>query len=119
MMTVKQQGRSAVIRRAVLSSQRRRSTIAEAYRRGYGKRPAESDLNGWANEGVGLGIKVLLNSAITSPHSQLIAFILSPCPSPAREKESTVLRKISRGHAAGVCQVCCRCTYPLQRSVRR
>ena len=54
---VKQQGRSAVIRRAVAEylRKRRSSTIAEAYRRGYGKRPAESDLNGWANEGVGIG----------------------------------------------------------------
>jgi metal-responsive CopG/Arc/MetJ family transcriptional regulator len=54
---VKQQGRSAVIGRAVTEylRKRRRSTIAEAYRRGYGKRPAESDLNGWANEGVGIG----------------------------------------------------------------
>jgi metal-responsive CopG/Arc/MetJ family transcriptional regulator len=51
---VKQQGRSAVIRRAVAEylQKRRRANIAEAYRRGYGKQPAESDLSGWANEGV-------------------------------------------------------------------
>ena len=51
---VKQLGRSAVIRRAVAEylRKRRRATIAEAYRRAYGKQPAESDFSGWADEGV-------------------------------------------------------------------
>ncbi|MEW6300488.1 MAG: ribbon-helix-helix protein, CopG family [Thermodesulfobacteriota bacterium] len=51
---VKQEGRSAVIRRAVADylRKKRRTTIAEAYRRAYSKRPAESDLSGWADEGV-------------------------------------------------------------------
>jgi metal-responsive CopG/Arc/MetJ family transcriptional regulator len=51
---VKQKGRSAVIRRAVADylRKKRRATIAEAYRRAYGKQPAESDLSGWAEEGV-------------------------------------------------------------------
>lgn len=53
---VKQVGRSAVIRRAVdeYLRKRRRVTIAEAYRRGYGKQPATSDLGDWADEGVWL-----------------------------------------------------------------
>jgi len=51
---VKLRGRSVVIRSAVAEylRKRRRATIAQAYRRGYGKRPAGSDLGGWANEGV-------------------------------------------------------------------
>ena len=51
---VKQQGRSAVIRRAVAEylRKRRRTTIAEAYRRGYEKKSVETDLSGWADEGV-------------------------------------------------------------------
>ena len=48
------EGHSAVIRRAVADSLRkkRRATIAAAYRRAYGKQPAESDLSGWADEGL-------------------------------------------------------------------
>jgi len=51
---VKQEGRSAVIRRAVADylRKKRRATIAEAYRRAYSQQPAESDLRGWADEGV-------------------------------------------------------------------
>ena len=51
---VKREGRSAVIRRTGADSLRkkRRATIAAVYRRAYGKQPAESDLSGWANEGV-------------------------------------------------------------------
>ena len=51
---VKQEGRSAVIRRAVADylRKKRRATIATAYRRAYGKQPAESDLSGWVEEGV-------------------------------------------------------------------
>jgi metal-responsive CopG/Arc/MetJ family transcriptional regulator len=51
---VKREGRSAVIRRAVAAYLRtkQRATIADAYRRAYGKRPAESDLGKWAGEGV-------------------------------------------------------------------
>lgn len=51
---VKQEGRSAVIRRAVANylREKRRGTIAAAYRRAYSKKPAESDLGGWADEGV-------------------------------------------------------------------
>ncbi len=33
-------------------TERRRATIAEAYRRAYSKQPAESDLSGWADEGI-------------------------------------------------------------------
>lgn len=42
---VKQEGRSAVIRRAVANylGEKRRGAIAAAYRRAYGKQPAESD----------------------------------------------------------------------------
>jgi len=51
---VKQEGRSAVIRRAVAEylQKRRRATIAKAYQRGYGKLPPDSDLSGWADEGI-------------------------------------------------------------------
>lgn len=51
---VKQEGRSAVIRRAVADylRKKRRSAIADAYQRAYGRQPAESDLSGWAGEGV-------------------------------------------------------------------
>ena len=51
---VKQEGRSAVIRRAVADylRKKRRATIAEAYQRAYGKQPAELDLSGWADEGM-------------------------------------------------------------------
>ncbi|MGH7963840.1 MAG: ribbon-helix-helix protein, CopG family [Candidatus Binatia bacterium] len=51
---VKQTGRSAVIRRAVADylRKKRRATIAEAYRRAYSKQPVESELRGWADEGV-------------------------------------------------------------------
>ena len=51
---VKQQGRSAVIRRAVAEylRKRRRSTIAEAYRHAYGKQPVDPELSGWEDEGV-------------------------------------------------------------------
>lgn len=50
---VQRNGRSAVIRRAVTDYLRKkqREAIAEAYRRGYGKHPADSDLDGWADEG--------------------------------------------------------------------
>jgi len=49
---VKREGRSAVIRRAVADylPKKRRVTIADAYRRAYGKQPAELDLAGWAKE---------------------------------------------------------------------
>ena len=49
---VKKVGRSAVIRQAVADylGKKRRGTIADAYRRAYGKQPAESDLSGWTNE---------------------------------------------------------------------
>lgn len=51
---VKQAGRSAVIRRAVADylQKKRRAASAEAYRRAYTNHPAESDLNGWADEGI-------------------------------------------------------------------
>jgi metal-responsive CopG/Arc/MetJ family transcriptional regulator len=51
---VQQKGRSAVIRHAVADylRKKRRATIADAYRRAYGQRPAESDFGGWADEGV-------------------------------------------------------------------
>ena len=51
---VKQEGRSAVIRRAVADylRKKRRATIAATYRRAYGSHPAELDLSGWADEGV-------------------------------------------------------------------
>ena len=52
---VKQNGRSAVIRRAVTDYLRKkhREAIAEAYQRGYGKHPADSDpdLSSWADQG--------------------------------------------------------------------
>jgi len=50
---VRRQGRSAVIRRAVFAYLRnkRRKTIAEAYRRTYGgRRAADVDWVGWAND---------------------------------------------------------------------
>ncbi|MGH9256886.1 MAG: ribbon-helix-helix protein, CopG family [Vicinamibacterales bacterium] len=52
---VKRLGRSAVFRRAVEAylSRRRKSTIADAYRRAYGASPGPGDeLEGWAGEGV-------------------------------------------------------------------
>ena len=51
---VKRSGRSAVIRHAVADylRKRRRSAVAESYRRAYGKQPAGSELSGWADEGV-------------------------------------------------------------------
>lgn len=51
---VKQDGRSAVIRRAVADylQKKRQDAIAAAYQRGYGKHPAESDLGGWADQGI-------------------------------------------------------------------
>ena len=51
---VKHEGRSAVIHRAVAEylRKKRRLTIAAAYRGGYGRKPAESDLRGWTEEGV-------------------------------------------------------------------
>ncbi len=50
---VQRNGRSAVIRRAVTDYLRKkhREAIAEAYQRGYGKHPTDSDLNGWADQG--------------------------------------------------------------------
>jgi metal-responsive CopG/Arc/MetJ family transcriptional regulator len=52
---VKRDGRSAVIRRAVFEHLRRkrRSSIAAAYRRAYGK-GANQELQGWADEGAWL-----------------------------------------------------------------
>ena len=49
---VQRSGRSAVIRRAVTDYLRKkqREAIAEAYQRGYGKHPADSDLDGWADQ---------------------------------------------------------------------
>lgn len=49
---VKRDGRSAVLRRAVgqYLEKKRRSAIADAYRRGYGKHPAKADLAAWADE---------------------------------------------------------------------
>ena len=52
---VKSLGRSAVFRRAVEAylSRRRKSSIAEAYRRAYGGRVGVGDdLSGWDEEGV-------------------------------------------------------------------
>jgi len=51
---VKREGRSAVIRRAVYDylRRKRRAAIAEAYERGYGSQRTDSDLDGWAGEGV-------------------------------------------------------------------
>lgn len=50
---VKRHGRSAVMRRAVSEylRKKRRGAVAEAYRRGYGQHPVDSDLSGWADEG--------------------------------------------------------------------
>lgn len=49
---VKQDGRSAVLRRATVEylSRKRRASIAEAYRRGY-QGAAGRELEGWADEG--------------------------------------------------------------------
>jgi uncharacterized protein involved in exopolysaccharide biosynthesis len=67
---VKQEGRSAVIRRAVADSLRakRQATIAAAYRRAYGKQPAESDLSEWAEKGVWPDeqLPLLVKSGLTS-----------------------------------------------------
>ena len=51
---VQQNGRSAVIRRAVTDYLRKkhREAIAAAYQRGYGKHPTDPDLNGWADQGI-------------------------------------------------------------------
>ena len=50
---VQRDGRSAVIRRAVTDYLRtkHREAIAAAYQRGYGKHPADSDFDGWADQG--------------------------------------------------------------------
>ncbi len=50
---VERDGRSAVIRRAVADylRKKRRDSIAEAYQRGYGEHPADSDLGNWADRG--------------------------------------------------------------------
>jgi len=50
---VKRDGRSAVMRRAVFEylRRKRRSAVAETYRRAYGKRK-DTELEGWADEGV-------------------------------------------------------------------
>ena len=50
---VKQNGRSAVIRRAVTDylQKKHRDAIAQAYHRGYSKHPADSDLGSWADQG--------------------------------------------------------------------
>jgi metal-responsive CopG/Arc/MetJ family transcriptional regulator len=49
---VKRDGRSAVIRRATTEylRRKRRASIAEAYKRGYGKQPPQ-ELDGWTGEG--------------------------------------------------------------------
>jgi metal-responsive CopG/Arc/MetJ family transcriptional regulator len=49
---VKRDGRSAVLRRAVAQylERKRRRAIADAYRRGYGKHPAEAEFGAWAEE---------------------------------------------------------------------
>jgi predicted transcriptional regulator len=49
---VKRDGRSAVLRRAVAQylAKKRRAAIADAYRRGYGKHPADADFVAWADE---------------------------------------------------------------------
>ena len=49
---VQRNGRSAVIRRAVTDYLRKkhREAIEEAYQRGYGKYPVDSDLDGWADQ---------------------------------------------------------------------
>jgi len=51
---VKRDGRSAVLRRAVAQylEKKRRSAIADAYRRGYGKHPARAEFAAWADEAV-------------------------------------------------------------------
>lgn len=51
---VKRDGRSAVLRRAVAQylERKRRTAIADAYRRGYGKSPADGDFAAWADEAV-------------------------------------------------------------------
>ena len=50
---VKQNGRSAVIRWAVADYLRKkhRESLAQAYQRGYGEHPADSDLGGWTDRG--------------------------------------------------------------------
>jgi metal-responsive CopG/Arc/MetJ family transcriptional regulator len=49
---VKRDGRSAVLRRAVTQylEKKRRSAIADAYRRGYSKHPAKKEFGTWADE---------------------------------------------------------------------
>jgi metal-responsive CopG/Arc/MetJ family transcriptional regulator len=49
---VKRDGRSAVLRRAATQylEKKRRGAIADAYRRGYGKHPAKTEFNAWADE---------------------------------------------------------------------
>jgi len=51
---VKRDGRSAVLRRAVTQylEKKRRTAIAHAYRRGYGKHPAKGEFAAWADEAV-------------------------------------------------------------------
>jgi metal-responsive CopG/Arc/MetJ family transcriptional regulator len=51
---VKRDGRSAVVRRAVFDylRRKRRSAVAGAYRRAYGRRK-DAELEGWADEGAG------------------------------------------------------------------
>ena len=50
---VKRCGRSAVMRRAVFDylRRKRRTAIAEAYRKAYGKSSKDPELEGWAEEG--------------------------------------------------------------------
>jgi metal-responsive CopG/Arc/MetJ family transcriptional regulator len=50
---VKRDGRSAVLRRAAAAylRRKRRASIAEAYKRGYGQ-GTDPDIEGWADEGV-------------------------------------------------------------------
>lgn len=50
---VKRLGRSAVFRRAAEAylRDRRKTEIADAYRRAYSKRGAASELEGWSEEG--------------------------------------------------------------------
>ena len=54
---VQEDGRSAVLRRAIKAylKNRRQQQIARAYREGYGNTPADelpSELQGWTDEGV-------------------------------------------------------------------
>ncbi len=48
---VQRNGRSAALRRAMTDYLRKkhREAMAEAYQRGYGKPPTDSDCDGWAN----------------------------------------------------------------------